>query len=406
MNRNTGLRKKSVLFHFFLSYLCILAFTLVTSSLLHYQTINILKKENNRANDAILKQFRNALDDKFIAMTELAVQAYIGAESELSATRGSQTDQYAISSYARYRICKNLNKLNTAAQENIENIFIYYHNAQYIAGLSSSVPSDIFYQAYYQTNDFSANDWNNALQTPTGFTAFPSKSGSMSIAFVYSPFQAGGEGGDKVFVCFNPARLQKILADSRWESNGAFLVFNAGGVLLTSTDPAYNDMDLSSYFHMSGFFNMEHKGEEYTCKITQSNQTKCFYASVTPKALAIEPVSNSRKMVLLFSIIFVLAGLLISYMLSRRNYAPLKRLVDWVNQKAVYDPQSFEKGNEIDILERILHLSFEEQEKLIEQIHNKKNGLVLSSIRDLLYGTSSQDDSIQDVFLKKKSSIA
>ncbi len=395
MNRNTGSRKKSVLLHFFLSYLYLLIFALVISSLFHLQTVSILKKENNRANSAILKQFSNALEDKLLSMSELAVQAYIGAQSE-------HQSQNTLSSYERYRICKNLNQLNTAAQTNIENLFIYYSGQRYIAGLKSSVPADIFYQSYYHKIGFSMEEWNNALRTASGFTAFPAKTGTRSIAFVYSPFQQGKKERDKVFVCFNPSRLQSILNDSIWESNGAFLVFNDNGDLLTSTDSAYNDMSLKLYFGKNDFFDMKYGGKEYTCKIIQSERTDCYYASVTPKAVAVEPVTDFRNKVLLFSALLFCAGMLIAYILSRRNYAPLKKLIDWIDEKAIYDPQSFEIGNEIDILEKILQLSFQEQENLIAQIRNKKKDLIQSSLRNLLCGTPSptQGNSIQDIFKK------
>jgi AraC-like DNA-binding protein len=395
MSRNTGTGKKSVLLRFFLSYLYLLVFTLLISSLFHLQTANILKKENNRANNAILKQFSNALEDKFLSMSELAVQAYIGAQSELQS-------QNNLSSYERYRICKNLNQLNTAAQTNIENLFIYYSEQRYIAGLKSSVPADIFYEAYYRKNGFSMEEWNNALRTSSGFTAFPAKTGAISIAFVYSPFQQGKKERDKVFVCFNPSRLRSILCNSKWESNGAFLVFNGNGNLLTSTDSAYNDMNLRSYFDRNGFFDMKHDGKEYTCKIIQSAKTDCYYASVTPKAVAVKPVTDFRNKVLLFSVLLFCVGMWIAYILSRQNYAPLKKLIDWVDEKAMYDPKSFETGNEIDILEKVLQLSFQDQENLIVQIQNKKKDLLQSSIRNLLCDTSSptQGNSIQDIFAK------
>lgn len=46
----------------------------------------------------------------------------------------------------------------------------------------------------------------------------------------------------------------------------------------------------------------------------------------------------------------------------------------------------------------MLRLSFEEQEKLIAQIHNRKNELIISSMRNLLYGTYSQADAIEEIF--------
>ena len=193
LNRKLYL-KRSMLFQFFVSYLCILMFTLFASSVLHYQTINILKEENNRTNDAILKQFSSALDDKLNYMTELAIQAYTGLESQIfSDSRHSKSGQSRLSPYARYRACNFLKSLNVAT-ENVENIFIYYHNKNYIISLFNSLSSDIFYQSYYdQLENFSLEDWNDILQSPSanGFIVFPSKTGVNSIAFAYYPSRAG-----------------------------------------------------------------------------------------------------------------------------------------------------------------------------------------------------------------------
>lgn len=385
---------KSMLFQLFISYICILAFTLFASSVLHYQTTNILKEENNRANDAILKQFSSALDDKLNYMTELAIQAYAGVESEIY----SGSRQRKLSPYVRYRACNFLKNLNIAT-ENVENIFIYYHNENYIISLSSSVSPDVYYQSYYQLKDFSLEDWNDILySSSSGFIVFPSKAGANSIAFVYRPARAGVNRQNKVFVSFNPSKLQELLDNSKWANNGAFLVYSPEGKLLASTNPDYNDIDLSGYFDIDGFFNLKYEDKEYICKIIQSDNTKCYYVSITPKELATKPISSLKDMGLIFAVIIIPIGLAISYLLSRRNYTPLKRLLVWINEKAMYDPESFEQGNEIDILEKVLRLSFEEQEKLIAQIHNRKNELIISSMRNLLYGTYSEDDSVEEIF--------
>jgi len=135
---------KSILFKLFVSYTCVLAFTLFASSILYYRTANILKEENNRTNDAILKQFSSALDDKLNYMTELAIQAYTGLESQIfSDSRHSKSGQSRLSPYARYRACNFLKSLNVAT-ENVENIFIYYHNQNYIISLFNSLSSDFF----------------------------------------------------------------------------------------------------------------------------------------------------------------------------------------------------------------------------------------------------------------------
>ena len=365
---------KSMLFQFFISYICILAFTLFASSVLHRQTTNILKEENNRANDAILKQFSSVLDDKLNYLTDIAIQAYTGVESELSlGSRYAKSEQNRMSSYSRYRACNFLKNLNIAT-ESIENIFIYYYNEDYIISLFSSVSTDVFYQTYYKLENFSLEDWNELLQSysASGFIPFPSKNGTNSIAFAYYPSRAGRNRRNKVFVCFNPSKLQELLDNSKWQSNGAFLVYNSDGTLLASTNPDYNNIDLSMYLDTDGFFNLKHEGIEYICKIIQSNNTKCYYASITPKAIATEPVSSSQKMELFFILIIIPIGLIISYLLSQRNYTPLKRLMEWIDDIAIYDPESFERGNEIDILEKVLRLSFEEQKKLITQIQNRK----------------------------------
>lgn len=392
---------KSILFQFFISYTCIIAFILFASSILHYRTTNILKEENNRANDAILKQFSSAFDDKLNYMAELAIQAYAGVESEIysEGSYGKSTNG-KLTPYARYRASSFLKSLNIAT-ENVENIFIYYYNENYIISLFNSVSPDVYYQSYfYQLKDFSLEDWNDILHSSSanGYIVFPSRTGASSIAFVYHPSRAGINRQNKVFVSFNPSKLQELLDNSRWASNGAFLVYSPDGILLASTNPDYNDIDLSAYFNVDGFFNFKHEDTEYICKIIQSNNTKCYYASITPKELATEPISSLKNMELIFVLVIIPIGLTISYLLSRRNYTPLKRLLEWINEKAMYDPESFEQGNEIDILEKVLRLSFEEQEKLIAQIHNRKNELIISAIRNLLYGTYGQDDSVEEVF--------
>jgi len=376
-------------------------FTLFASSVLHYQTINILKEENNRANSALLTQFRNTLDDKLFNMSKLATKAYVGAQSVLLSTNNpEQTKQNKLTPYTRYKIRNFLSTLNVA--EDIENMFIYYSEEDNIISLDSSISSNDFFQTYYDSGYFTQGRWNSLLNSTSikGFITFPSKSKSNTIAYIYYPIIAGKIIESKVVVVFNPSILQKILSDNKLDINGAFLILNSEGELLASTNPDYNNIDLLSYFNEEDFFYIKHDDTEYVCKIIQSSSTKCYYASVTPKDLAAKPVSNTKRLVLIFVIIFAPIGLLLSYLLSQRNYTPLKRIIDWLDEKAMYDPRSFEKGNEVDILENALKLSFEEQEKLIEQIRNRKNILKISTIQNLLYGISSQANSAKEIFSK------
>ena len=322
-------------------------------------------------------------------MMQVAVQVYNGIESELSLVN-LYNSQNKLSPYARYRAHKFLHSFNIAAK-NIETVFIYYNKDDYIE----------FYNCYFSSGHFTFDNWNNILKSHSikDFVRFPSKDGNMNIAFIYSPFTEEKNMQDKVFVLFNMSELQKILLNSKWESNGAFLVYNSTGSILASTNPLYDNIDLSPYFHMDDFFIWSTMvSNMYVCKIMQSPYTKCYYASITPKTLAAESVSYFKKLALFFVLTIITIGLMISYLFSRQNYTPLKKLIQWMDEKAIYDPESFELGNEINILEKVLRLSFEEQEKLIAQIHNRKNELIISSMRDLLYGTYSQADAIEEIF--------
>ena len=420
--------KKSSFFHLVTSFLCIMVFTLSACFILYNRTTGIIKRENNRANDAILKQFSNALDASFKNMSQLAVQVHTGVEAEISSANqyGGYTRE-KLSPYARYRAHIFLSNFNIASTD-IEGIFLYYQKEKYVISTDSTIPSHEFYQCYYQGNSFTEKEWNHILdssvegfvvfpskkteyteilngRSKTGVPIYPSKSVSRSVAFIYSPFMAGSNFQDKVFVIFHTSRLQQILNNSRWESNGAFLVYGPDGTLLTATDPAYYGMDLSPYFYKKDFFDTEHAGGEYICKVIRSDHTNFRYASVTPKNLAAQPVTASQKMAFLFLLIFIPIGFSACYILSQRYYSPLKRLVKWVDEIALYDHQSFEYGNEIDLLERVLLLSYEEQKKLIAQIRTRKSDLISSSIRDLLFGTSSQDDSVKEIFRKNDISL-
>lgn len=177
-------------------------------------------------------------------MMQVAVQVYNGIESELSLVN-LYNSQNKLSPYARYRAHKFLHSFNIAAK-NIETVFIYYNKDDYIE----------FYNCYFSSGHFTFDNWNNILKSHSikDFVRFPSKDGNMNIAFIYSPFTEEKNMQDKVFVLFNMSELQKILLNSKWESNGAFLVYNSTGSILASTNPLYDNIDLSPYFHMDDFF--------------------------------------------------------------------------------------------------------------------------------------------------------
>ncbi|NLC44199.1 MAG: AraC family transcriptional regulator [Clostridiales bacterium] len=390
------LRKTSVLTQLFISYIILLLFVMLVSSVLQNQTTNILVEENERANNAILMQFRSFIDEKLAEMPNYALQSY----TAVSNLNNANTVGNRISSFSRYRANSVLQDIFRTSQS-IERILFYYNEEDYVISESGSVSSQNFFHAYYQTDSFDLENWNSLLKSPTsnGFISFPASSGAWSIAYSYIDYSENKKAApDKVFVVLRIPILQRALLDSKQGNHSAYLVYNSDGMLLTSTDSLYNNFDLSSYFSGENTFEMEHEGSEYVTKVVRSDRTGCYYASITPKKLAAEAVTASRRQLVVFVLIITPLGVALAYAFSKRNSVPLKRLVQWLDEKAIYLSQGSQSTNEIYVLENALKLSVEEQEKLMLQIHNRKNDLTGSFVKNLLYGLIYQDSSINMVF--------
>lgn len=385
--------KRSMLLQFFVSYLCIIAFMLTGSSMLHRQSLQVVKSEHNRANNAILNQFYNNLDGNLNSLALLSIQVNSSAQSELFTHQYSSGQK--LTPYMRHRVRSLLASMNVVT-ETVENIMIYYSSDDYIVSFQSAVPSRTYYEAIYSKSIFTWDDFYTVINKPSqnGWIAFPSRYGGSTVAFVYTPFGST----NKVIISYNVVALSQYLNKSAWEGSGAFVAYNPQGEVLTSTNPAYSSIDIMPYVNTRGFFDMEHDGQQYVAKTIKSSTTGCYYASITPKEFAEEVVINTQRMEIMFLLVVVPAALLLSLILSQRNYSPLKRLLQWVDERTNEISRTTRRGNEIEALRNVLSSNFEERGQLLAQVRSGKTNLKLYYIREFLYGISEFGNELSDAF--------
>lgn len=398
MFMNVLKKKQSIFFKFLLSYIIILLVSLLISLFTSLIADNFVKSEMNRANESVLKQVKTSLDDKIVQAQGLAYQL---SENPLVFTSIIDDGDSKSDEYNNYKIQQYLTTL-MRSNNYVNNIFIYYTKSESIISKDSKLTCSEFYRAYYESDKMQYNEWKKLIQSKNirdVIVLYPTE-GRKTIAVMQSLPMDNLDGYlAKAVIVFDETKLQRIIDNSEWLNEGVTAIFNQNNKLLIASNDKYNSIDISNYLNKTGLIYDTVNGKKSIIKIFNSPDVGCKYISIIPYGIFFKIIQYFRNINIIGIVIFLIIGGLTAYILSKKNYNPVKLVINQISEKSNFNYNT-KDCNEFEFLNSVLEVTIAEKERLKERMITEQDTLRENFLIKVLYGRVLEGASLKDTFSK------
>ncbi|MEF2243689.1 helix-turn-helix domain-containing protein [Paenibacillus sp. GXUN7292] len=390
---------KRKVFKFWLySYLFVLSIPILITLIVLLQSQNMLIKEVRKSNDTLLDQVQQFIDNQVTDIRRLGTQLSFDPTITVHLNR----DTYDTAE-ARF---KNMNIISvlrayTFANGNIHDAYIYMKQNDYAITTTTYMPADDLYTTLHKTLGISFENWQDwvrqgnpgtflslnedtvgaataSAEKPTAVASANVSDAAASnpatartngaLVYVQSlPLQEMEQSSGTLVVMLNEERFTSAISQIGLANDGAVYVLDSDGhiVMTTGTKTDLAALPLAQMTGQRGFLIESIKGDNAAISYVKSSETEWTYISVIPEQVYLAEVTMLKTLIYLSIVLCLGIGGFIAFWMTRKNYAPIKNMMDFVSSKVKTNLKSM--PNEFAILQ-----SFMTESAAIQDEANKK----------------------------------
>jgi two-component system response regulator YesN len=346
MRSKFHINRRSVLLTWLLSYLAVLLLPVIMSVIVYIRSSETLENEINLANESMLKQVREVMDNQFESMERLNFELTWNVRIK----QLLESDKYRIYPneylYDLHQITQDL-LLYKRSYSMIDLFYIY------LAGKDTVVQPDVYrdasfaYQVIHRSNSFTYEQWHSIVNQE-GFRGFipmvrVDEAGKQkkTVAYVSPyPMEKDKPGATNV-IMIDQSRILRVIDNMELFNKGHVLILNENNEVLVSSsaegERLLSDFPFEKEMLGSKVFFWEKDGQNYEITYIQSDRSKLKYLSVIPSQLFWQKAEKVRSLTYMSIMISLLGGILLTYIFLRKNYNPVRRLVRALSSKTEVD---------------------------------------------------------------------
>ncbi|MFD1957484.1 AraC family transcriptional regulator [Paenibacillus thailandensis] len=347
--------RNRLLIQFLASYMLVLAFPVLIILVYYYpHSTAVVKRQEMDWNTHITEQFMASMD---------TFTRYVyNLPSELVQNR--EIKMYDNSDYGRVLIANEMRKYN-ATDGFIDNTLLYIESAGYLFAKTGSAYSiddfdkpgiGYYYENWPHREMFDTlKSLEAPLVRPVENVIIPGSNRVRMLTFAL-PLPVGGyDPPGAVLIMVREETIIRMMNSLSENYTGDFFIFDGqGNRLLSSRETDYGAMDefrgvvsgLKEGTEGSGIYRLN--GKSYIVSSSLSDKNGWQYVSMLPVTKTIEGIQTIQRNTVLLIGLMLLLELLIIYVSIRKNYHPIKGLVDFAVK--LFEPAERKTLNEIETI--------------------------------------------------------
>lgn len=334
---------QSIVLTWMISYIVILLLPVAIGLLLYMESSKTLKGEIQQANDSLLKQVREIMDNQFKAMEQLNFEiTWNVSVQELLYSNKYEAfpKEYR---YDAYQISRVLSMYKTSYPL-IDSFYIYLNKDQ-SAILPTTVRTHNFaYETLHMSDAFSFSSWQNIV-TRSNFKGFipmyrigDDNELRKTVAYISTYPEEHNKPLATNVIMVDQSRIIGAIQNMEIFNKGHVLILNNENQILASnsTDSLPADFPYDQLESLSNFYYTDSNGEKYEVFNIQSPRSKLKYVSMMPSTVYWKKAAHIRNLTYMSMAISLLGGGILTYVFLRRNYTPVRRLVHAFSKKQTF----------------------------------------------------------------------
>lgn len=362
---------KSILFQYFISYILILLIPILFSIGVYSIAFKINRMQTEKINDALMAQVRMEIDQKIDDIKKILNQTALNDRVQVI-SRNSDNNQKK-NQVLFGEIVKEL-RVYLLADDSINDLFIYLNSTDAVISNEGYMSAETFYNSYYKSEVCSLEEFKADMHLKHGRQAqYYIRDNEKKYILFKMTSLATDIGDDKatIVVSIDAEFFKQRLERMRWDPS-LIIYIQDNKNQIVSRIPDKEIESISTYNELEDKTKIYHEtnNEKYVVSVQECRQEDWKLVFMTPLAL----LEKSAEGIQLFTgiglfVCFIL-GAILSYILAKGNYSPLKNVINLFKQKTNNNIE--ENQNEYVWLEEKMNQFWQEHQDIKRIIYYDK----------------------------------
>lgn len=326
-------KRSKMYFHMFLSYLGILVIPMVLAMALYLYTLKIISGQAEDMNGNLLVMVKNELDYEVENVRKIASRLALDDRVLLAGNvRRDFTSQDQMNLYYIFEECQSV----CMSEDFVEDLFIVFNHTKKVISSRGNMADRLFYDLYLKSSQVSYEQFQEYMQQFHYGDILPVRleSGEQIFLFTMSTLESS-PGDSSAVICFqiDAQVMRERLKTMKWsDSMDVMLLTNtsvrvgADETILGGHEWKYEEWEIGNHQLNLG------PGENYIISVLPSSMGQWKYLSVMPVRQMEQEARKVRTLAVAGLFFCTVAGVGISYFITKRNLNPVRMLMDTFRQ--------------------------------------------------------------------------
>lgn len=393
-------RENSLFYTFFISYITILVITIVLGSMSYLSSASVLKNEMESYNMAMLQQAQQVIDERLLSVEQLILEISLNLRIQKFLYSGYYEDGVDIYDLAKVQEeIYNYSRINSM----VDMLFVYYKNLDIIISDTSKYEPGFFYNQVVPYSEWKYEQWKEMLSKGYFKEYKPAQTIGTNIyrsnaitLFTSLPYGNKKQPLGNLVILLKEDKIASLLDDINILGKGTVYVLDSKDQVITSIGDKsmMKPFSYNSFKGRSYFYDMIN-GKETIVSFIDSKISDWKYISVIPTSAFSNRIRNIKVTAIIIILLELIIGTVVALLFSRRNYLPIKRIMERLRENIKGIDSISNVTNQIDFIEKVTAMTIRENNKIREIVNQMQPVYYTNLMIQLMKGFYKGNANIQ-----------
>lgn len=313
----------------FLSYLVILVIPMLLAMALYFYTFHIIRSQAEEMNKNLLIMVKNELDYEIENIRKIASRLALDDRVQMASNVKKQfTSQDQMNLYYIYMECLSINM----SEDFIEDVFLVFNNTGKVVSINGNMSDRLFYDIYYKNKEVSYEQFQEYMKQFHYGDMLSLKLDNEKEIFLFTMTTLKPDFKDSsavVCIAIDAETIRQRLRNMKWSENMDVMIITDSDFRVSAEEQVSDSFEWKYGLWEQGNHQIVNSlGEKYIISVLPSEAAKWKYLSVMPLRQMAQEARKVRTMAVAGLFFCTSVGIFISYFITKRNYNPIKMLMD------------------------------------------------------------------------------